>query len=210
MDDAIASQTDLGEDVQPSDREPFQLPPEIRSLGTTQLRDLLAVGRAVVMRKAKSIQIANQVNSDSFYKLCTTRRWHPMKGPLEPWFVLVVKSELSHYFDRQLTIAEAEEGFQREGLPGHVASIETRVVEAGEESRLGDEAAAQVAEIRAAIAHHPLMPRVLDHREKGMKPKEIAEALNVSEREVYGALKLIKHHAARLRDRRRALRKEEP
>jgi DNA-directed RNA polymerase specialized sigma24 family protein len=196
----------------PSSSPPVELPPEIKNLDPAVLRDLLAAGRVLVIKKTRSKDIADQVISDTFYKLTTTRRWDPTKGPLLPYFLLSVKSELGHFFERQATERRRmlDDGLEREDLQGHMASAEQTVIEA-DGARARQALAAEVLRLlQEQIAHHPLMPRVLAAQMQGMKPAAIARHLELPERDIYGAIKLLKHHMNNIRAAQAGALQEEP
>jgi DNA-directed RNA polymerase specialized sigma24 family protein len=186
----------------PSTPQPMELPPELKSVPDSELRRVLKAARAVALRKTKSLPEAKVLVSDVFIKLTTTRRWDPQKAPLLPYFLLVLESE----FMNRVTSAAPEhentarEGFYREVRPDHSPSPEDAILEHAERQERRDHSRVELEALRARIEKHPLMPRVLECRGQGMTPAEIARFLKVSEREVYGAIKLLKHHLTRIRE----------
>lgn len=175
----------------------------------SELCQVLEVAQAAAFRKTKSRAEANVLVSDVFIKLTTTRRWNPQKSPLLPYFLLVLESEFLNRVTSAAPEREntAHEGFHREVLPDHSPSAEDRILEHAEREARRDESRAELDALKARIAKHPLMPRVLECRDEGMTPAETARFLKVSDREVYGAIKLLKHHLTRIRengDRQRA------
>jgi DNA-directed RNA polymerase specialized sigma24 family protein len=193
----------------PSTPQPTEVPPELKAVPDSELLEVFEAARAVALRKTKSRVEADVLVSDVFIKLTTTRRWDPQKAPLLPYFLLVVESEFLNRVTSAAPEREdlAHEGFHREVRPDHSPSPEDSILEHAAQQGRRDESRAELDALKARIAKHPLMPRVLECRDEGMTPAETARFLKVSDREVYSAIKLLKRHLARIRenaDRQRA------
>jgi DNA-directed RNA polymerase specialized sigma24 family protein len=74
------------------------------------------------------------------------------------------------------------------------------ILDHGEQKERHDQSRTEFDALKARVAKHPLMPRVLECRVEGMTPGETARFLQVPDRDVYAALKLIKHHLTRIRE----------
>jgi len=209
---------DLQEDVPESEPESSDSAPDnpLVRLPREEQEALLASGTyfAVSEFKRRKMDVSKEriktIVHDTYFKLLTTRRWDPAKGKATTWFLGAIKSEISHLITgdkKESREREAGEGFYREEQRPYVPSVEQALVE-GQEQREGADASRQaassdVAELHLAIADHPLMPRVLACKGEGLEPAEIAEKLDVPVAQVYAAIKLIKYHLARIREKRR-------
>jgi DNA-directed RNA polymerase specialized sigma24 family protein len=186
----------------PPSMAPMEMPPELASVPDRELREILRAARAYAFTKTKSRTGADVLVSDVFMKLMTTRRWDPTRAPLQKYFLFVIKSE----FSNQVTSAapdrenSAHEGFHREVRPDHSPSAEDGILDHGEQKERHDQSRTELDALKARIARHPLMPRVLECRGEGMTPGETARFLQVPERDVYAAIKLLKHHLNRIRE----------
>lgn len=79
-------------------------------------------------------------------------------------------------------------------------SVEDEILDHGEQKERHEQSRTALDALKARIANHPLMPRVLECRGNGMTPGETARFLQVPERDVYAAIKLLKHHWNRIRE----------
>src|ERR1700722_4814665 len=194
---AVAPENDTEAEARPSDDAlPTEFPPELKSLPPSELRRVHVAATLYARKKTKSKIKGDELVSDVFIKLTTTRRWKPEKGPLLPYVLRAIKSMLSHERgglapERDQT---AHEGFYREEQRAHTLSPEDKLLEHRDEHDRQSEAMSELDALGARIADHPLMPRVLACKAQGMMPGEIARALNVPASDVYAAIKLIKHH----------------
>jgi len=181
---------------------PMKMPPELASVPKRELREILRAARSFAITKTKSRAGAAVLVSDVFMKLVTTRRWDPTKAPLQKYFLFVLKSE----FSNQVTSAaperenSAHEGFHREVRPDHSPSAEDSILDHAEQKERHDQSRTEFDALKARIASHPLMPRVLECRIEGMTPGETARFLQVPKRDVYAAIKLLRHHWNRIRE----------
>jgi DNA-directed RNA polymerase specialized sigma24 family protein len=186
----------------PPSTGPMEMPPELASVPDPELGEIMRVARTYAFKKTKSNAGAQVLVSDAFMKLVTTRRWDPTKAPLLTYFLFVIKSE----FRNQITSAardrenSAHEGFHREVRPDHSPSAEDDILDYGEQKERDDHSRTELDALKARIARHTLMPRVLECRLGGMTPGETARFLQVPERDVYAAIKLLKHHLTRIRE----------
>jgi DNA-directed RNA polymerase specialized sigma24 family protein len=186
----------------PPSAAPMKMPKELASVPDRELREILRAARAYALTKTKSRVGADMLVSDVLMKLMTTRRWDPTRAPLQKYFLFVIKSE----FSNQITSAaperenSAHEGFHREVRPDHSPSAEDGILDHGEQKERHDQSRIELDALKARIARHPLMPRVLECRGEGMTPGETARLLQVPERDVYAAIKLLKHHLSRIRE----------
>ncbi len=186
----------------PPSTAPMEMPPELASVPDRELREILRVARTYALKKTRSGAGADVLVSDAYMKLVTTRRWDPTRAPLLKYFLFVIKSE----FSNQVTSAapdrenSAHEGFHREVRPDHSPSAEDGILELGEQKERHDQSRTELDALKVRIARHSLMPRVLECRGEGMTPGETARFLHVSERDVYAAIKLLKHHLTRVRE----------
>lgn len=192
------------EENEVDDDLPTEIPPELASVSPGVLKDALDAARLVALRILKSKSKADALVSDVFVKLTTTRRWDPRGGPLDRWMLGVLKSELyrqrvSKASDKE---AEAAAGFHREVRPDHVESPEDAMLERADEDRREATATGELEALEAAVRNHPVAPRVLACRRRGVdKAGDIARELGLLPREVYAANDLLQKHLRKIRAR---------
>ena len=186
------------------------------SLPREEQEALLNSGRyfAISEFKQRKMSVSEEriqkIVHDTYYKLLTTRRWDPAKGKVTTWFLGAIRSEISHLItgDKKESREQAAgEGFYREEQRPYIPSVEQDLVERDEQRERADasrkDAASDAAELHARIAEHPLTPKVLECVGEGLEPAETAARLKVPVAQVYAAIKLIKYHLARIREKRR-------
>jgi len=209
---------DLREDDPESEPEPSSSEPDspLVSLPREEQEALLNSGTyfAISEFKKRKMEVSEErietIVHDTYYKLLTTRRWDPAKGKVTTWFLGAIRSEISHLITgdkKEGRDQAAAEGFYREQQRPYIPSVE-QVVDEADEEREGaaarrKDAASDAAELRIRLADHPLTPKVLACIGEGLEPAEIAARLNVPVAQVYAAIKLIKYHLARIREKRR-------
>jgi DNA-directed RNA polymerase specialized sigma24 family protein len=161
----------------------------------------------------KDRQRAEDLVSDTFEKLMTTRRWDPEAGQTFRYHVLgIVMSERSNKFRSKADEREAvaHEGHQREEVGEKADSPETKMLSRVEEERAQASAEAELDALAKSVERHPLAPQVLACRRAGKtKRAEIADALQVSPAEVSLANDVLKDHLKKIRARGSAAEGEE-
>jgi DNA-directed RNA polymerase specialized sigma24 family protein len=183
------------------------LPPELATLPKAELVLALKVVRLWLLKQTKSESLSEELAQIVFLKMTRTRRWNPAKGPFGRHFMLCAKSEKNHHFASKAPEREAlaRQGFAREELPSAAASPEDVIVRAETETQelaaLEAKATREVELLRARIANHDLMPRVLACIEQGIEgARAIADTIGVPVVKVYRALDLIRHHIKKIRE----------
>ena len=144
------------------------------------------------------------------------RKWDPAKGPLVPWLKDQIKSEIdalakSAPHNREIPFPEGEEGEERQDLQD---KVEQRAVESGVLGRtrpqspesivLEREEAERTAEkvnaIFQAVEGEPELEEVLDAILAGcVRPRDLAEELDVPIREIYNRLRRLRRRASAIR-----------
>lgn len=200
-----------------SEREPEEdaqltLPPELAAVPKAELESVLRAGFLFVVKRTKSKEFAENLVSTAYFKMATTRRWDPNKTKLIAHFLGVIRSLASHHYTSKAPERdeEAHEGFHREMSAAHSSSAEDAIVESDDAQERQAAAATLLEQLEARIANHPLAPKVLACKAKEMTPAEIARDLGVPVGDVYGAIKLIKHHLQKLREGDGVKEKSEP
>jgi len=178
------------------------LPPELKAVAPDQMRAVLEAAALVALRLTKSKRLADELLSDVFDKLTTTRRWDRSRGPLLDHVLGALRSVLNN---QRTSKAPEREGvahgdYHREVRPTVVESPEETVLE-HEEAQLGrSRAARELGLLAARIDHHELAPKVLRCKSDGIAPPaEIARTLGVPVRQVYQAIDLLKYHLEKIR-----------
>jgi len=185
-----------------STKLPRELPPELAVIPRNEFRAVWERVTLVALRITKSKLRADQLMSDVYAKLVTTRRWDPSKKPLEKHLFGTVRSLLNIEYRSKQGEREAlgNEGYHREVRPGHDVSVEDAVIEASDADARQTQAALEVEELRRRAASHPVMSGVLRCKSGGInKAADIARELNASPKEVYRAIELLKDHLTRMR-----------
>ncbi len=179
---------------------PHALPPELAALASGELRAMLERAREVAIIWTKSKPQADELISDLYVKLTTTRRWR--KGPLLDHVLGVLRSELSHRRTSKTPVRErtAGEAYYREVRPHRVQSAEDDMLEHADAVRRQGRAADELRRLEERVAAHPLTRDVLRLKGEGVhKAAEIARALQVPTRQVYLALESLKYHLQKIR-----------
>jgi DNA-directed RNA polymerase specialized sigma24 family protein len=192
-----------------SDARPEEQAPEPKSPGSANLAaipkdEFRAIWRSatqVALRITKSKSRADELMSDVYEKLVTTRPWNGAE-PLEEHLIGMMKSLL--YIQRHSKKGSREnaahEGYQREVRPEREPSVEEATIEAGDADDRQAQAARELEELQRRASKHPVMSGVLRCMAEGThKPADIALALKVPVQQVYRARELLKDHLERMR-----------
>jgi DNA-directed RNA polymerase specialized sigma24 family protein len=188
----------------PDDR----LPPELRELSKTELRELYVTAMRIALGLMKSRSAAEQLVSDAFEALLTTRRWDKSKGPLERHLFGVLTSIRSNRFKSKADARAEDVGKEYQREMGEVAqSAEARMLSHSASEADRSSAGDELDELARSVAHLPVATKVLgclraseDGEKK--KPAEVAAELGLPREEVYMANKLLREHLAKIRARR--------
>jgi hypothetical protein len=192
------------------------LPPELKSVSKQEFREAYeaAMHLAMGLTRGNKAQ-ADELVSDTFEALMTTRRWDPTRGPLVRHVLGALTSIRSNKFrskggDRD---KGAEKAYQRDELGLRGADAQERMLEHNEREGARQEAAEVLDELEKSLADHAVAPRVLRARREAddgdkKKAAEIAAMLKMPVDPVYGANKLLREHAAKILARRRGGRGE--
>jgi DNA-directed RNA polymerase specialized sigma24 family protein len=175
--------------------------PELAAVTKDQIRALVELAQSVARAITKSDSQSDNIVQTTFELLLTTRRWDGKK-PLEAHVVGIVKSLISHAYAKEKSTrpAQAHEGFHYENVGHHSPSPEDKTLDASADEQKQSRATRELDELAAAIAKHPLAPRVLEKRRDGLtKAADIAQALGVNVEEVYRANDVLRRNLQAMR-----------
>ncbi len=177
------------------------VPPEIAALPPEEFRRIWEATTLVVFRITRSKVRTDQLMSDLFEKLTTTRRWDPSRRSLESHMRGALSSMMTHEYHSKKPEREAaaHAGHYREERGHHDPSPEQRILDASEAEERRAAAARQLESLEKWAERDPVMKGVLRGKADGKKPAEIARDLGVAPHEVYKAIRALKEHMERMR-----------
>jgi DNA-directed RNA polymerase specialized sigma24 family protein len=180
--------------------------PELAAVTPKELQALFESLYRVALALTRSRARAEEVVENAFERLLTTRRWNPGKAPLAKHLAYIVKSLVMH--EESSTRPErdqaAAEGFYRETETERAESSEQKNLLYAESASRQAEAARELEELRASVAHQPLVSEVLRKREEGLeRAADVAQALGVPVERVYRANEVLREHLKRIRQSRK-------
>jgi DNA-directed RNA polymerase specialized sigma24 family protein len=183
------------DEIAHEEEEPKEFPPELKAVPPDEMRRVYEAAKLVALRLTKSKARADELVSDVFVKLTTTRRWNPARKPLLEHVIGALRSELNHQYASKAPERErtANEAYHRDVVPLRVESTEERMLARAK-------AATELSLLEARISNHDLVPKVLQCKADGIdRPADIARALGVPAARVHRAIELLKHHLANIR-----------
>jgi DNA-directed RNA polymerase specialized sigma24 family protein len=190
-----ANDDDRDDEIAPDAEEPNEFPPELKAVPQDEMRRVFEKAKLVALRLTKSKRRADELVSDVFVKLTTTRRWNPARKPLLEHVIGALRSELNNQYMSKAPERErtANEAYHRDVVPLRVESTEERMLARAK-------AVKEVRLLETRISKHALMHKVLQCKADGIdRPADIARALGVPAERVHRAIELLKHHLANIR-----------
>ena len=181
-----------------------ELPPELLTVSKEEFREVYAAATRFALALMRDRARADDLVSETFEKLLTTRRWDPTKKPLLDHVLGAIRSNRSNRFHSKAGehAAVAHEGYQREEAGMEAVSPETKNLERAEEEGAQADAEAELEALAKSVEKHAVAPRVLACRRAGKtKRSEIADELGVSPAEVSLANDVLRDHLRKIRAR---------
>ncbi len=178
-------------------------PPEMRALSREEFRALYAKVTRAALALTKSEARADQLVSEAFERIRTSRNYPREQGvPLAVFVVQVMKSILSHERKSKASARrnEAHDGYHREVVGFDIPSPEDAFVEHADLQSREAHYAGEYERLAARVAGNERYAAVLRCMLEGIeKAGDIAARLGVPVTQVYDAKEGLKHHLGKMR-----------